>query len=42
MEVERMTNGMMNQLLEAIAQLVELRTGNQEAADIIRSFKISA
>ena len=28
-----------NQLLEAIAQVIELKTGNAEAAAIVRSFK---
>lgn len=40
MGVEIMTNGIVNQLLEAIAQLVEAQTGDKKAAEIIRSFKI--
>lgn len=28
-----------NQLLEAIAQLIEVKTGDAEAAAIVRSFK---
>lgn len=39
MEDHSMTNWLVNQLLEAIAQLIELRTQDKEAADIVRSFK---
>lgn len=40
MGVDEMTNGLVNQLLEAIAQLIECKTGDTAAAEIVRSFKI--
>ncbi len=38
-ENEIMTNAILNQFLEAIAQVIENKTGDKEAADIVRSFK---
>lgn len=44
MEVEDMTitAEVINKLLEAIAQLIEARTADSEAAEIVRGFKIGA
>ena len=39
-EDSQMTNAIVNQLLEAIAQLIEQKTGDKAAAEIVRSFKI--
>lgn len=36
---DRMSNKQVNSLIEAIALIVELQTGNKEVADLIRTLK---
>lgn len=39
MKGNQMTNAQFNQFLEALAQVIESKTGDKEAADIVREFK---